>query len=92
MQRDRKAVTGTGDRVEDIYRIIAASQAMPTGSFRVVVSEGTARPILHDFETLAEAQAYADDVASEAADEQQLAYVYDSDFVRVYEGRPYYMK
>lgn len=76
----------------DIYRSIAAAQPLAAGRFRVVVSGGGAQPTCHDCKTEAEARAYADDVASEAEDEPQLAYVYDSNLVRVYEGRPYYMK
>lgn len=76
----------------DIYRSIAAAQPLAAGEFRVVVSGGSAQPACHDCKTLAEAKTYADDLASEAADEPQLAYVYDSSFARVYEGRPYYMK
>ena len=75
----------------DIYRSIAAAQPLTAGEFRVVVSDGV-QPVCYDCKTLAEAKAYADDVASEAADEPQLAFVYDSCFLRVYEGRPYYMK
>ena len=78
--------------MEDIYRLIAAKQPIADGIFRVVTSDGRTGLLLHDFATLAGARAYADDVASEAEDEPQLAYVYDSNLVRVYEGRPYYMK
>lgn len=76
----------------DIYARIAAHTGILPQHFRVVASFGGGETSVRDFAQLADAKTYADDVAAEYADQPQLAYVYDSDFVRIYEGRPYYMK
>ena len=56
-----------------------------------MVLESDLRRTHKDFRTLAEAKAYANDAASETDDNPPLAYVYDSNFALVHEGRPYYL-
>ena len=64
-----------------------AAGPLAPGSFRAVPTDSRTWT---DFADLAAARAYADDVASEADYEfiPPTAYVYDSGFNRVYEGRP----
>jgi hypothetical protein len=69
-----------------------AGEALSVGIYRAVVAESDGRPLTHlDFTSLEEATGYADDVASEADWERTppAAYVFDSDFHLVHEGRHY---
>lgn len=74
----------------DYLAQFAMERPLAAGRYRVVVSYGGGRLDPHDFVSLGEAKAYADDVVSEWSDEPQLAYVFDSNFTLVYRGKAYY--
>lgn len=75
--------------------IVAAARArgaLPAGYYRAFALGPGGLQRHHDFPTLNEAHAYADDVASEADDEPWLAYVLDDRFRIVARGKHYAAK
>jgi hypothetical protein len=72
-------------------RTAAAEQGpLAAGRFRVSVLEADRRVRHRDFATKEEAVRYANDVASEDADDRPIAYVFDDGFRQVHEGKPYH--
>ena len=63
--------------------------SLAEGAFRVMVLESDLRLRHRDFKSLDEAKRYANDVASESDVPAPLAWVFDSRFEVVCEGRHY---
>lgn len=64
-----------------------AHQAGPIARYRVVCIESDARVTMRDFDQLADAVTYANDVAFESDVPAPLAAVFDANFERVHTGR-----